>query len=221
MRRDLAYRRVIAHQAEGLGAGGWAAAEVPARPELTLPAAEADCLRAEYQRAGCILEYGSGGSTVLGAEMAGKTLISVESDRAWHGAMTRYFAAHPPRAKLVLHHADIGPTGDWGHPKSEAQFRRWPGYPLSVLDRPDFTQPDLVLIDGRFRAACFLACLFRTRAPLRVLWDDYAGRDRYHEVETFCVPTRMVGRMAVFDLDPTALPVDRLQQILSVFLRPL
>ena len=49
------------------------------RPELTLPEAEAALLRETYDRAGVILEYGSGGSTVLAAEQPGKTVPSVES----------------------------------------------------------------------------------------------------------------------------------------------
>lgn len=204
------------------GAGtGWAASEAPDRPVLTMPEAEAARLKAEYTKATRILEYGMGGSTVLAAEMAGKSVYSVESDKAWHDAMERYFAAHPPRARLMLHHSDIGPTRDWGHPVDETKFRRWPSYPLSVWDRDDFLQPDVVLIDGRFRAACFMATLFRTREPVRVLWDDYMGRDRYHDIEEFCLPSEMVGRMAIFDIEPTSVRPDRLAQIINLFLRPL
>lgn len=212
--------RLPVFAAEGTGAG-WASAEVPERPVLTMPEAEAARLRDEYSKASRILEYGMGGSTALAAEMAGKSVFSVESDKAWHDAMGRYFAAHPPRARVILHHADIGPTRAWGHPVDEAKFRRWPSYPLAIWDRQDFTQPDVVLIDGRFRAACFLATLFRTKAPVRVLWDDYLGRDRYHEVEEFCVPTETVGRMAIFDLKPTPVPPAKLAQIITLFLRPL
>ena len=59
----------------------------PQRPVLTLPPAEAEALRAAYAIADVILEYGSGGSTALAAEMPGKTVFSVESDAAWLAGM--------------------------------------------------------------------------------------------------------------------------------------
>lgn len=187
-------------------------------PELTLPKVEAAHLRAAFARAGVILEYGSGGTTVIAAQMPEKVVFSVESDAAWHGKMFDYFADHPPAATLHLHHADIGPTGDWGHPKDETAFRRWPSYPNSVWERDDFQQPDLVLIDGRFRVGCLLTTLFRSTAPVTVLFDDYFDRKPYHLVEDIVKPSAMIGRMAQFDLTPMTIPADRLGWIVARFL---
>lgn len=117
------------------------------RPQLTLPPDEADWLRSCYGSAARILEYGSGGSTVLAGEMDGKTVWSVESDRTWAEQMKAWFAQHPPRGKVNLHHVDIGPTGRWGYPTNNSAWRNYPRYPLSVWDAPGFEQPDLVLID--------------------------------------------------------------------------
>jgi len=189
-------------------------------PELTLPEVEAAALRAAYADARVILEYGSGGSTVLAAALPGKTVFSVESDVDWLDDMQAWFDAHPPVAKLVLHHAEIGPTKQWGAPRDESKFRSWPGYSLSVWDRDDFQHPDLVLIDGRFRAACFLTTLFRITRPVTVLWDDYAEREPYHRIEEFATPTAMIGRMARFDLVPTPIPAEKLGFILTTYLRP-
>lgn len=191
----------------------------PQRPVLTLPPAEAEALRAAYAAADVILEYGSGGSTALAAEMPGKTVFSVESDAAWLAGMQGWFTAHPPRARLHLHHGHIGPTREWGYPKSDASFRRWSSYPVSVWDLPEFQHPDVVLIDGRFRAACFLTTLFRITRPVRVLWDDYAGRPEYHAMEAFCPRAEMIGRMAVFDAHPTQIPAEQLGLILTTYLR--
>ena len=55
----------------------------PPAPRLTLPPEAAVALADAYADAGVILEYGSGGSTVLAAGMAGRTVFSVESDAAW------------------------------------------------------------------------------------------------------------------------------------------
>ncbi|PYF12971.1 hypothetical protein C8J30_101355 [Rhodobacter viridis] len=190
------------------------------RPKLTLPEAEAAALTEAYASAEVILEYGSGGSTAMGAEMPGKRIFSVESDADWLAMMRGWFDAHPPKAQLVLHHGDIGPTKEWGAPKDTAAFRQWPSYPIGVWDRPDFVQPDLVLIDGRFRAACFLTTLFRITKPVRLLWDDYTLRPGYHLMESFCPPVRTIGRMAEFHLTPTAIPAEKLGLILTTYLRP-
>lgn len=193
---------------------------VPERPTLTMPEAEAAELCATYAQAGVILEYGSGGSTVVAAEMPGKTVFSVESDARWLADMARWFKASPPVADLRLHHADIGATGPWGKPISDASFRRWSGYPNSVWDREDFVHPDVVLIDGRFRAACFATVALRITRPVTVLFDDYIDRPGYHEVETLVPLTEMIGRMARFTLSPQPFPAHRLSWLLPLFTRP-
>lgn len=191
-----------------------------ARPELTMPEDEAQALRHAIARARVVLEYGSGGSTVLAAESPGKTVFSVESDVAWLAKMRAYFAAHPPAATLHLLHGDIGPTKSWGHPLDDDDFRLWPDYPTKVWGDTAFVQPDLVLIDGRFRVACFLTTLFCTKAPVTVLMDDYLDRDNYHAVESFARPSAYHGRMARFDVVPTAIPPQKLGWIVQRFLYP-
>ena len=191
------------------------------RPKLTLPGAEAAAVAAAYAAASVILEYGSGGSTVLAAEMPGKTVFSVESDAGWLGMMRGWFADHPPLSDVHLHHGDIGPTGKWGKPLDESAMRRWPDYALGVWDLPTFRHPDVVLVDGRFRPACLLATLFRISRPVTVLFDDYEGRDTYRAVEDVVRPTAFHGRMAQFDLEPSVIPAERLAWVIRQFLRPL
>jgi len=190
------------------------------RPELTLPLREAAAVQAAYARAAVILEYGSGGSTVLAAELPDKVIFSVESDAVWLANMQAYFADRRPASPVHLHLGDIGPTKAWGHPSGESSFRKWPDYAISVWDLPEFLHPDLVLIDGRFRAACFLTCLFRSTRPMTVLWDDYIDRPFYHRVEELIKPVEMIGRMARFEITPMPFPVERLAWIFETYLRP-
>ena len=189
-------------------------------PVLTLPALEAEAVALAYGEARVILEYGSGGSTVLAGKTSGALVFSVESDAKWLADMQGYFNAEPPAAKVVLHHGDIRPTREWGQPVDTKAFHKWPSYALSVWERPDFVQPNVVLIDGRFRLACFLTTLYRCQAPVTVLWDDYIDRQPYHKVEELVRPTALIGRMAVFDLVPTPFPVERLGWIIETYLRP-
>ena len=188
-------------------------------PQLTLPPAEAEWLRAAYAKSDVIVEYGCGGSTVIAAETPGRAVFSVESDRAWSARMADYFAAHPPRRAVHLHPVDIGVTGKWGKPRNDSGWRKYHRYPISVWDRPDFIAPDLVLIDGRFRAACFVTTMLRIERPTTVMIDDYADRERLHVVEDYAKPVEIRGRMARFELDPRPFPVRDMAKIMELFTR--
>ncbi len=192
------------------------------RPELTLPEAEAALVRAEYARADVILEYGSGGSTVLAAEMPSKRVFTVESDRAWAEMMRGWFAAHPPAAgsEVDVIWSDIGPTRDWGQPVDDSEWKRYPRYPLEVWGLPEFRQPQVVLVDGRFRQGCALAAKYLARAPVTLLFDDYLHRKHYHHVEDFLGRPEITGRMARFDVTPEPIPPDRLLRIMQLMVRP-
>jgi hypothetical protein len=125
----------------------------------------------------------------------------VESDRLWLDAVRAQLAGRL-RPGHHLCHADIGPTAQFGAPASERHWRRFPGYALDAwtLCRDRGLEPDLVLIDGRFRAACMLATLIHARPGARVLFDDYAERPGYHRVARFLEPGRMIDRVAEFTI---------------------
>lgn len=92
-------------------------------PVLTMPATEAAFLRAGYAAASVILEYGSGGSTAMAAEMPGKTVWSVESDKRWMLGLQDWFSRNAPVAELHLRHANIGPLPSGGFQKTTASGR--------------------------------------------------------------------------------------------------
>lgn len=190
------------------------------RPELTLPEAEAAMLRAAYEGAGTILEYGSGGSTVMAAEL-GKRVLSVESDQAWAKMMRDWFAQNPAPGEVDVIWSDIGPTKEWGHPVDDSEWKRFARYPLEVWDLPEFAHPDVVLVDGRFRVGCALAAAYRVTRPVALYFDDYMNRQQYHEVEDFLGrPTATAGRMVRFDLTPQPVPPERLLRIAQLMMRP-
>ncbi len=192
------------------------------RPELTLPAAEADRVASAYAEATVILEYGSGGSTVLASEMTEKTVFSVESDQNWAGMMQDWFAQNPPAegTRIDVMWVNIGETGEWGKPVNIGGWRHYADYPLSVWQREDFSQPDVVLVDGRFRPGCAMATAFCTRKPVTLLVDDYKRRKGYHAIEEFLGAPRLIGRMAEFDVAPMTVPPDRLLPIIKMMMRP-
>jgi hypothetical protein len=183
----------------------------------TFPETEAAYLRQAYAGARVILEYGSGGSTVLAAEL-GARVFSVESDRALADRLAAHLA--PISNRAVVHYADIGPTGEWGRPLLARAAPRFHGYALSVWDRPDFEQPDIVLVDGRFRAACLLTVMLRASRPTTVLFDDYAERRQYRRVERLARCEEMIGRMARFTVTPGPIPPEMVTQAIGWFTDP-
>ena len=58
--------------------------------------------------------------------------------------------------------------------------------------------PDVVLIDGRFRVACFLYALIHTKPGTVIIFDDYADRPEYHVVEEVISPVEVDQRQAKF-----------------------
>ena len=58
--------------------------------------------------------------------------------------------------------------------------------------------PDVVLIDGRFRVACFLTSLLKSKVGAVIIFDDYSDRNHYHVVEEFVEVSHLEQRQAIF-----------------------
>lgn len=169
---------------------------------LTFPNNTARVVKEAYENAGAIIEYGSGGSTILATGL-GKRCLSVESDAGWASSLRQKLQAdYPDQNTTEILHVDVGPTKEWGFPKDNQAASRFWQYPTTVWDHDLAETVDTVLIDGRMRKACFAAALLNIKQETRVLFDDYQHRRIYHQVEQFAKPVRMVGRMAEFVVKP-------------------
>jgi hypothetical protein len=186
--------------------------DVPSEPHFDEQGTAYFCERLESARN--YLEYGSGGSTILANRLV-NTLVSVDSDAGFLADVRRKLAEEGRRAMARLIHVNIGLTYDWGMPvftkPTRRRVRRWEDYPTAPWRylRSIGQQPDLILVNGRFRVACVLESLL-SLSPLsntQILLDDYAERPHYQAVERFA-DLEMVGRMAV--LRPRRL-IDRIQ----------
>jgi hypothetical protein len=178
--------------------------KVPTAPHLDEQGAA--LFRDVLSRTTRYLEYGTGGSTVLAWEFA-DVVVAVESDARALTAVHRALSTanrRPALSKLI--HADIGFTRGWGAPlftrPTPVRLARWANYALAPWDffRQHAIAPDTILIDGRFRVACALACLqnLEARSPCLLLFDDYGDRPHYRAVEAFADLVSTHGRMAVF-----------------------
>jgi hypothetical protein len=173
-----------------------------ALPVLTFPDDVARFVRTHYSQARVILEYGSGGSTFLAAQQSGKKIVSIESDPVWAARMRSIAASRPLASAPVVIHANVGPVGAWARPVDNLWLDHFYSYAQMGWEICSPDHPDLILIDGRFRAACFMAAYLNSTKPVRVLFDDYEKRRQYHVIERICRPTERVGRMIAFDIVP-------------------
>jgi hypothetical protein len=177
----------------------WSPSEIPRRPHME--AAGLALLSERLSSSSCFLEYGAGGSTMLAAEIGVPKIYSVESDRAFLCAVKEAVAEVAPAAKLFDQYVDIGPTVEWGNPRDSSKATKWPLYSSSIWSEiitQSEDDPDLVLIDGRFRVASFLATLIFAKPGTTILFDDYVDRPHYHVVEKYLRPVSQAGRMAEF-----------------------
>lgn len=174
-----------------------ATTEVPEAPHL-----EPEAL-IEFERhissAESYLEYGAGGSTVYAAARMAGHIVSVDSSLDWANAV-RARVGQTGRVEVL--YCDIGAVGAWGRPLDQQglySYHRYMSKPWEVA-RDLGMKPAVVLIDGRFRVACFLYSLVCAQAGTIILFDDYVSREQYHVVEEFISPIRRHGRMAVFEV---------------------
>ncbi|MGB7408771.1 MAG: hypothetical protein WA908_09710 [Pontixanthobacter sp.] len=165
------------------------------------------------------VEYGAGASSLLASD-AGVPTISIESDAAYAKAVQDALSQGKrdiPSDSSVINEvrvADIGTTEDWGSPlwivPVARHAERWKAYPeagpkaIAALGR----FPDLVLVDGRFRVACCLAMIraaIRESAETQILFDDYVLREQYAGVEDVLGTPELIGRAALFTIQPATL----------------
>lgn len=146
------------------------------------------------------LEYGSGGSTVMACKEGLDHIVTVESDKVWLGSVEQKVSDHA--GQVIFFHVDIGATKEWGFPVDDSAWRTYWNFAVApwIRCRKEGITPDLVLIDARFRVACFYATLIYSAPGTVVLFDDYLDRSYYHDVERFLRPDSFVDRMAVFNI---------------------
>ena len=185
--------------------------------ELTFSPEIIDFLEAQYSRAEGILEYGSGGSSVLGLSLK-KQLAAVESDQEWLNRLKEYLVSLDLISNFRGIYSDIGPTKEWGHPlKSGKNFQKFPSYALLPWQTMNYA-PDTILIDGRFRVACFIASATMTKRPVTILFDDYLDRPQYHVIEEVFAKEYSVGRMGIFNVQPNSISAQRLCDFIPYFI---
>lgn len=137
-------------------------------------------------------EYGLGASTLWMDQHTDARIIGVDTALDW----VTQTQAQLTREGHDIVHIDVGPVAKWGRPRTYRKRRNFIHYVESIW-RGD-ALPDVVLVDGRFRVACFLTTLLHAQPGTRIIFDDYVGRRTYHLVEEFAPAEAKNTRQAVF-----------------------
>jgi hypothetical protein len=167
------------------------------------------------------LEFGCGGSTELAVRLKVGRIVSIESDKSWVDQLSEKpdISEAIAAKRLSLLHVDIGPVGAWGTPTDKSSISSWPKYFLTPFQKFDYDF-DTVLIDGRFRVACALACHAYLKEKSIMLMHDYQTRDGYSEVEKFFEIVEMSNNLFVFRKKKIINPRSFYTAVLNSMFRP-
>lgn len=154
-------------------------------------------------------EFGSGESTVFMASHTLATVRSIETDMDW---VRRVEESCPRRVDVV--YVDVGSTGSGGRPTGYERAGHF-GYYRAAPFKGGYS-PDFLLIDGRFRVACFAQALLLAKPGTTIVMDDYVSRSRYHVVEQLLTPDHVGSRQAFFTR-PERIPRAKVETMLDKF----
>jgi hypothetical protein len=163
------------------------------------------------------LEFGMGGSTKL-AISKGINTISVESDQRWIEKVSQEISSIKSSSTLFkVYYANIGPTREWGIPSSDQPSPLWQNYYLGVWPTLS-AEPNFVLVDGRFRAACAMACMLGCSSSVRIGIHDFqdgrAFRKNYERILEFA---DIFAKVETLLIVTTKRKIDRIKLLAALY----
>lgn len=160
------------------------------------------------------LEYGSGKSTLWTLQNTNTKVYSIETDKEWYQKIHENINK---KAKMIdIKLVDIGPVINWGRPINYNYYKNFHNYTDFYWKKN--IQPDLVLIDGRFRVCSFLTSLKYAKEGTFILFDDYIERGIYHIVESFIKKYDQNLEQALFKVpSKSKIDYERLEEMINNF----
>lgn len=160
-------------------------------------------------QADAYLEFGIGGSTTFAAKHKNlRCLKCIESSEDWIQLVSEQpsVSAAMAKGRLELVFVDIGSTKSLSYPRNKKHMSSWPNYSGQTFGSCGIQATRrVVLVDGRFRVACFLKMLTSISSmgwsvsATQLLIHDYE-RSSYHVVEEFADVIETRGRLALFQM---------------------
>ena len=146
-------------------------------------------------------EYGCGKSTEFVFRHTDANIRAVDTSQQWVHK-TQSLTKKGGADRLTITWIDVGEVGDWGRPISFSRRQNFKKYADHFWS--EHREPDLVLIDGRFRVLCFLTAIKYAPLGTKILFDDYVNRPHYHVAEEYSRCLDVCGRQALFEVTAEA-----------------
>lgn len=152
------------------------------RSSPTLTPAERALAAAFVARAREVFEWGCGSSTLAARALGVARITSVDTVA---GALACVLVAGGLHAGMgdnftALHVEVHGEHGEFGNPVDAGARSAWPDVSGAILLHPAPQAIDVVLVDGRFRAASILKAASVVRSDAVILVHDWDTRPAYH-----------------------------------------
>jgi hypothetical protein len=159
-------------------------------------------------------EYGCGKSTNWVLRNTSANVIAVDTSEKWVEAVQSKNIES--NKKLNIHYSNLGPVGAWGRPIDYSESKYFSDYTDYLWTQAD--QPNVILIDGRFRVCCFLTSLKFANEGVQIIFDDYTERPYYHFVEKYIPRIRECGRQCLFIVPAkTEIDLEELDRDINAF----
>lgn len=155
-------------------------------------------------------EYGVGYSTLKVRNESDAIIIAVDTNIQYLNDWKTKIKA---RDNDVFLHQYIGEIAGLGYPSDYSRRELFIRYFESIWNFE--SKPDFVLIDGRFRVACFLTSLLLAEPGAKILFDDY-DRRYYRVVEEVIHPLSTTLTQALF-IVPTSLDKEKIIELRDSF----
>lgn len=146
-------------------------------PWLTFPAI--DLLQRSVKRSDRVFEYGGGGSTLFWADHAGE-VVTVEHDPTWFAALEEQMATeqkinwkgiHVPAEPTIISSGDPAEPQVYASADPDSKGKNYKAY-VQVIDGYPDAHFDVVLIDGRARAACLYHAVVKLKSGGLLVLDN-------------------------------------------------
>ena len=162
------------------------------KDELTLFDGDDYLFKSYLKNCNIYFEYGVGASTIWVLENTSSRIISVDTDKKWINKVN----ISKNKKRIDINWINLGDIENWGRPKTYRYRKHFIDYISNVWTFK--VKADVILIDGRFRVACFLFSLINAKEDSMIIFDDYVNRPHYHVVEEVLEAHNFCGRQAVF-----------------------
>jgi len=156
-------------------------------------------------------EYGVGASTSWVLENTNSKIISVDTNKKWINTID----VSNNSSRIKLNWINLGDLENWGRPRSYKYRNKFIDYISIVWNFNE--KADVILIDGRFRVACFLYSLINAKTDSLIIFDDYNNRPYYHVIEEIVPIHDICGRQALFKV-PKLFNKDLAKELLNNFI---